>query len=121
MPEYLELIDKKSRKLLKMHGGLHPRSNVGRLYILMILAERRSIYLGPYEKRSALSWQIYISHSSERLLEPAEYNNINKDKERCMVNLSERYTNIKRWKWLQKGELKKETRNLACATKLSIL
>ena len=121
MPEYLELIDKKSRKLLKMHGGLHPRSNVARQYILMILAGKRSIYLGPYEKRSALSWQIYIRHSSERLLEPAEYNNINKDKERRMINLSERYTNIKRWKWLQKGQLKKETGNLVCVTKLSIL
>ena len=31
--EELEYLDRKSRKLITMHGGLHPRSNVQRLYI----------------------------------------------------------------------------------------
>lgn len=50
MLEDLELIDKKSRKLLDMYGGLHPRSNVERLHMLRVLGGRHNICLDLNEK-----------------------------------------------------------------------
>ena len=38
--EELERMNRKTKKLLTIHGGFHPRSNVGRIYIPRVLGGR---------------------------------------------------------------------------------
>ena len=64
-------LDRKTRKLLTIHGALHPRSNVNRLYL-----PRREGGRGLTSVEDAINTEerninVYISQSQERLLKAA--------------------------------------------------
>ena len=64
-------LDRKTRKLLTIHGALHPRSNVSRLYL-----PRREVGRGLISVEDAINTEerninVYISQSQERLLKAA--------------------------------------------------
>ena len=64
-------MDRKTRKLLTIHGTLHPRSNVNRLYL-----PRREGGRGLTSVEDAINTEgrninVYISQSQERLLKAA--------------------------------------------------
>ena len=130
-------MDRKTRKVLTIHGALHPRSNVNRLYL-----PRREGGGGLISVEDAVNTEekninVYISQSQERLLKTAwERKNVDEIdtpkeyKERIKRKRIEDWSGkqlhgqLKRetedlsgvsWNWIRTGELKKETERLIFA------
>ena len=70
--EDLERIDRKTKKLLTMPTGLHPRSIVDRLYIPRTLSERGLISDWDFVEEKMLSVGQHIANSPERFSKTAE-------------------------------------------------
>ena len=70
--EDLERIDRKTRKLLTIHSGFHPRSIVGRLHIPRNLGGRGLTSVRDCVEEELLSIGKYVIVSSEKLLKVAE-------------------------------------------------
>ena len=64
----LQSIDGKTRKLLTMHNGLHPRSDVDRLYIPRKVGGRRLANAEDTPILAKISLEDHIKKSDERLL-----------------------------------------------------
>ena len=73
--EDLERMDRRTRKLLTIHGGLHPRSNVGRLYIPRNLGGRGLTSVRDCVEEELLSIGKYVIDSSEKLLKVGQVEN----------------------------------------------
>ena len=108
-------LDRKTRKLLTMHGTLHPRSNISRLYLPRreggrgLISVQDAIYT---EKRNI---SVYVSERQERLL-TAAWRRKNIDE----VETSKEYKDRKRREriedWRGKelyGQFKRETEELS--------
>ena len=63
--------DKKTRKLLTMYGGLHPKSDVDRLYIPRKDWGRGLIATDDYVELADRGLKVYFHGSEERLLQAA--------------------------------------------------
>ena len=134
----LRNMDRKTRKVLNMYQALHPRSNVGRLYLpcseggkgLLSLeecvnAEKRS--LGQYLKMNEDEWlrsaweeglikededpKVYREKTSKSRMEEWQSKPMHGQFLRQTKDLSSNDT----WQWLQRGELKKETEGMIMA------
>lgn len=64
-------LDRKTRKLLTIHGALHPRSNVTRLYLPRREGERGLISVEGTINIEERNSDVYISQSQECLLKAA--------------------------------------------------
>ena len=125
-------MDKKTRKLSTIYGRLHPRSCVDRLYI----PRRGLVSVEDYVEEEKCSLTKYATQSKEALVKIAaaelnlEKNTVNvskKEKENRLkewkekalhgqfVRETECHNENKKWEWLRKGELKRETESLLCA------
>ena len=129
--EDLERMDRRTRKLLTIHGGFHPRSNVGRLYIPRNLGGRGLTSVRDCVEEELLSIGKYVIDSSEKLLKVAEeelkfvkrlptvvVKERKKDRQRewkektlhgQFLRETEEHANRSRWQWLKGGELKQGT------------
>ena len=70
--EDLERMDRRTKKLLTIHGGFHPRSNVGRVYIPRNLGGRGLTGVRDCVEEEVLSIGKCVIESSEKLLKVAE-------------------------------------------------
>ena len=134
----LQDLDKKTRKLLTMHNGLHPKSNVDRIYIPREEGGRGLISVEDCVESVTLGLERYINDSDERLIKAARkisggHNNeteveykIRKKNERKeqwrekvmhgqFVRQTEEILGNESWFWLKKGSLKRETESLIMA------
>ena len=66
--EKQQLDRRKTRKLLTMHKGLHPKSNVGRLYIPRKEGGRGLICVEDIINFAVIGLERYVNNSEERLL-----------------------------------------------------
>ena len=64
----LQDLDRKTRKLLTMHNGLHPKSNVDRIYIPREEGGRGLISVEDCVESATLGLERYINDSDERLI-----------------------------------------------------
>ena len=130
-------MDRKTRKLLTIHGALHPRSNVSRLYL-----PRREGGRGLISVEDAINFEerninVYVCQSQERLLKaawkrknvneietPKEYKEKMKRKRTEDWSGKQLHGQFKRetddlsggsWEWIRTGELEKETKGLIFA------
>ena len=130
-------LDRTTRKLLTIHGALHPRSNVSRLYLPTREGGRGLISVEDAINTEERNIYVYVSQSQERLLKAAlkrrnvdEIETSKKYKERIKRKRTEDCTGkqlhgqFKRetedlscfsWNWIRTGELKKETEGLIFA------
>ena len=67
----LQDLDRKTRKLLTMHNGLHPKSNVDRIYIPREEGGRGLISVEDCVESATLGLERYINDSDERLIKAA--------------------------------------------------
>ena len=134
----LQDLDRKTRKLLTMHNGLHPKSNVDRIYIPREEGGRGLISVEDCVESATLGLERYINDSDERLIKAARkisggHNNetaveykIRKKNERKeqwrekvmhgqFVRQTEEILGNESWFWLKKGSLKRETESLIMA------
>ncbi|XP_068697162.1 uncharacterized protein [Montipora foliosa] len=134
----LQDLDRKTRKLLTMHNGLHPKSNVDRIYIPREEGGRGLISVEDCVESATLGLERYINDSDERLIKAAKkisggHNNetavdykIRKKNERKeqwrekvmhgqFVRQTEEILGNESWFWLKKGSVKRETESLIMA------
>ena len=72
-------LDRKTRKLLTIHGALHPRSNVSRLYLPRKEGGRGLISVEDAINIGERNINVYVCQSQERLLKAAwKRKNVNK-------------------------------------------
>ena len=132
-------MDRKTRRLLTIHGALHTRSNVNRLYLPRREGGRRLISVEDAINTEERNINVYISQIPERLLKAAwkrknadEIETPKEYKERMKRKRTEDWTRkqlhgqFKRetedlsgvsWNWIRTGELNKETEGLIFAVK----
>ena len=67
----MQAIDGETRKLFKRYGDLHPKSNVGRLYIPRKDGERGLIAIEDCVELAVRGLEVYDHGSEERLLQAA--------------------------------------------------
>ena len=67
----LQAIDRKTRKLFIMHGALHPKLDVDRLYILRKEEERGLMSLENFVDITIRGLEVYVHKSEERLIQTA--------------------------------------------------
>ena len=127
-------LDHKTRKLFTIHGTLHPRSNVSRLYLPRREGGRGLISLEDARNTEERNIYVYISQSQEHLLKatwkrknvdeietPKEYKERMKRKRTEDWSGKQLHGQFERetvelsgvsWNWIRTGELKKETEGL---------
>ena len=65
----LEAIDRKTRTLFTIYGGLHPKSDVDRLYIPRKVGGKSLIAIEDCEELAGRGLEVYVYGSEERLLQ----------------------------------------------------
>ena len=130
-------LDRKTRKLLTIHGALHARSNVSRLYLPRREGGRGLISVEDAINIEERNINVYVCQSQERLLKaawkrkndneietPKEYKEKMKRKRTEDWSGKQLHGQFKRetdnlsgvsWEWTRTGELKKETEGLIFA------
>ena len=68
----LQAVDRKTRKLFTIYGGLHPKSDVERLYIPRKDGGRSLIAIEDCVELAVRGLEVYVHGSEERLLEAAK-------------------------------------------------
>ena len=132
-------MNQKTRKIITMYVGLHPRSNVEQLYLPRneecrglisiedcVNGERKN--LAPYALKS--NEKFIIAATAELKLK--KFINVQNRKERRKQRLNdwkekalhgqllretENTDDVDRWKWLKRGELKRETNRLVFSSR----
>ena len=130
-------LDRKTRKILTIHGALHPRSNISRLYLPRRKDGRGIISVEDAINTEKRNISVYMSQSQEHLLKaawkrknaneietPKEYKERMKRKK--LRSEKQLHGQFKRetedlssvsCNWIKTGELKKETEGLIFAAK----
>ena len=126
-----QLMDRRSRKLLTMHNGLHPRSNVDRMYIPRKDGGRGLMRVEDTVTLAKIGLERYVKESKERLIIAARGDNENTEidtgnefkrrirqerktrwKEKTLHGQFHRQTeelaDKNQWTWLTDGALKRE-------------
>ena len=67
----LQAIDRKTRKLFTIYGGLHPQSDAGRLYIPRKDGGRGLIAIEDCVELAVRALEVYVQESEERLIQAA--------------------------------------------------
>ena len=133
----LQAIDRKTRKLFTIFGGLHPKSYVVRLYILRKYGGRGLIAIEDCVELIVRGLEVYAYGIEERLLHAARGDRVNgleavsvlkkvKKKKRQegweekvlhdqYLRQSKEVRSEQSWVWLQNKNLKRETKSLIVA------
>jgi len=134
----LQVMDRRTRKLLTMHNGLHPRSDVERVYIPRKDGGRGLMCVEDTVKQANIGLERYVKESKERLIVAARGDNENADieigndfkrrtqqerkikwKEKMLhgqfLRHTEELADKDQWLWLTDGTLKRETESLIMA------
>ena len=112
----LEGIDRRTRKLLTMHNGNHPKSNVDRLYLSRSEGGRGLIGVQDTVETAILGLRNYVRNSKESYRETL--NEHKKRKKRMKGKHSGHKNNW--WEWLRKGCLRRITETLIITQKQAI-
>ena len=135
--EEIHQLDRKTRKLLTMHGGLHPKSNVDRWYIPRKEGGRGLLNVEDVINLAVIGLERYVCNSNERLLTAARAANeyegdseteykLRKKNERCQawkektlhgqfLRQTENEAGNDRWNWLRNTGIKRGTESMIMA------
>ena len=133
----LQAIDKKTWKLFTIYRGLHPKSDVDRLYIPRKDGGRGLIAIEDCVELAVRGLEVYAHGSEERLLQAARGDRVDgleaasvlrkAEKEKRQQDCAEKalhcqylrqtkeVRNEQSWVWLQNGDLNRETESLIVA------
>ena len=133
----LQAIDRKTRKLFTIYGGLHPKSDVDRLYIPRKEGGRGLISIEDCVELAVRGLEVYVHESEERLIQAARGNKVDGLEAASVLKKSKKEKRLQDWEekalhgqylrqtkevrseqswvWLQNGDLKRETESLIVA------
>ena len=129
--EELENTDRKTRKLLTMYGGFHPKSDIDRLYVERAKGGRGLISVQEVVRTEESRLKRYIQHSPEEVMsamksadgdgdlgkEPVDrwYKWTEKAMHGQFMRQTKEVRSEESWLWLKRGTLKRETESLIAA------
>ena len=133
----LQAIDRKTRRLFTICGTLHPKSDVGRLYIPRKEGGRGLISIEDCVELAIRRLEVYVHGSEERLIQAARGDKIDGVEAASVLKRSKKEKRLEEWEekvlhgqylrqtkkvrsdqcraWLQNGDLKRETGSLIVA------
>ena len=135
----VQALDRRTRKLMAMHGALHIKSNVDRLYLPRKEGGRGLISVEDTVEQAVVDLESYVKNSTESLLVAARKVNgdfgdvestaeVKQRKKEArkknwrqkklhgkFVSSTDDITGADRWTWIQKGTLKRQTESLIMA------
>ena len=136
--EELKELDRKTRKMMTLHGALHPKNDVDRLYLPRQKGGRGLISCEMCVKAEENNLAWYVNNSNERLMEGVrktkilnsegaqEKNEFKQDRQNATLNrwaekkmhgqflreMPETVDKVKTWEWTRNGDLKVEIEHL---------
>ena len=139
--EEIKELDRKTRKLLTMHKGLHPKSDIDRLYLSRKDGGRGLMSCEDTIKSEENNLGWYLKHSKEKLLQGVKHVGILEFEKSCSktdfkTSIREKRLEVwmgkqfygqfvrdmpittdkeKTWSWMRKSDLKISTEALICA------
>ena len=120
--EEVQHLDRKTRKLLTMHGGLHPKSNVDRLYIPRKEGGRGLLNVEDVINLAVIGPERYVCNSNELLLTVARAANEYEDDSEAEYKLRRKNDRYQAWKEKTlHGQCVRQTENEAGSDKWSWL
>ena len=133
----LQAIDRKTRKLLTIYGGLHPKFDVDRLHIPIKDGGRGLIAIKDCVELAVIGLEVYAHGSDERLLQAARGDRVDGLEAASVLKKAKKEKRLQDWEekalhgqylrqakqvrseqscvWLQNGDLKRETESLRVA------
>ena len=130
----MQAIDRKTKKLFTIYGGLHPKSDVDRLYMPRKDGRRGLIAIEDCVELAVRGLEVYVHGSEERLVQAATGDRVDgleaasvlkkAKKEKRLPHWEEKTLHgqylrqtkeVRReqsWVWPQNGNLKRETESL---------
>ena len=133
----LQTIDRKTRKLFTMYGGFHPKSDVDRLYVPRKEGGGGLISIEDCVELAIRGLEVYVNGSEERLIQAARGDKIDGLEAASILKKSKKEKRLadwvgkplhgqylrqtkevsseQNWRWLQNGDLKRETESLIVA------
>ena len=130
-------LDRRTRKLLTMNGGFHPRDCVKRLYVPRKEGGRGLISLEDCVNQAGILLETYVQSSDEKILKAVRRKGVEKQETAASFKQRRRTENTQGWKemplcgqfarqsedqrndetwtWLKEGKLKRETESLIIA------
>ena len=138
----LQAIDRKTSKLFTMNGALHPKSDVGRLYIPR-KEGRGLISIKDCVELATRGLEVYVHGSQERLIQAARGDKIDGLEVASVLKRSKKQKRLEDWEekvlhgqylrqtkevrsgqcraWLQTRDLKRETESLIVAAQNQVI
>jgi hypothetical protein len=129
--EELEDTDRRTRKLLTLYGGFHPKSDVDRLYVERCEGGRGLISIRDVVRKEEEQLYRYTQNSPEDIMatvmnvrgmgsrQREDRNRLSRWTEKVMhgqfVRQTENVRSDEGWLWLKRGNLKRETESLITA------
>ena len=135
----LQAIDRKTRKFFTMYGALHPKSDVGRLYIPRKEVGRGLIFIEDCVDLAIRGLEVYVHGNEERLIQAPKGDKIDGLETESVLKRSKKEKRLKDWEgkvqhvqylrqtkeersgqcwaWVQNGDLKRETESLIVAAR----
>ena len=116
----LQAIDRKTRTLFTIYGALHPKSDVGKLYIPRKEGGRGLISIEDCVELAIRGLEVYVHRSEERLIEAARGDKIESSEVVSVLKRSKKEKRLEDWeeKFLHGQYLRqtKEVRSDQCWT-----
>ena len=94
----LQAIDRKTRKLFTIYGALHPKSDVGRLYIPRKEGRRGLISIEDRVELPIRGLEVYVNGSEERLIQAAKGDKIDGLEAVSVLKRSEKEKRLQDWR-----------------------
>ena len=93
----LQAIDRKSRMLFTIYGALHPKSDVGRLYIPRKEGGRGLISIEDCVQLAIRGLEVYVHGSEERFIQAARGDNIDGLETESVLKRSKKEKRLEDW------------------------
>ena len=112
----LQAIDRKTRRLFTIYGGLHPKSDVDRLYIPRKDRRRGLIAVGDCVELAVRGLEVYVSNVLKKAKKEKRLQNCEEKALYCQyLRQTKEVRSEQIWVWLQNRYLKRETESLIVA------
>ena len=93
----LQAIDRKTRKLFTIYGGLHPKSDVDRLYIPRKDGGRGLIAIEDCVELTVRGLQVYVDGGEERLIQAASQDKLDRLEGASVLKKAKKEKRLEDW------------------------
>ena len=108
----LQVIERKTRKLLTIYGGLHPKSDVDRLYIPRKDEGRGLIAIEDCVELAVKGFELYINGRDKRLIQTARGDKLDGLQAASVLKKAKREKRLQNWEKALHGQYLRQTKEV---------